>query len=76
MLPRLAGIPVLLRPDKFPPSNPGGTRVEPEEGCSIGDELAVEDPDRFCGCESAGRLPRSRWYCGRGEGAIMEVDEV
>ena len=53
------------------PGFPKGDRTAVPAGASIGDVLAVDDPDRGWVAEICGRWVRLRWWSGLGEGAIM-----
>ena len=53
------------------PGLPKGDRTAVPAGASIGDVLAVDDPDRGWVAETCGRWLRFRWWSGLGEGAIM-----
>lgn len=65
MFPVAAFIVILL------PGFPKGDRTAVPAGASIGDVLAVDDPDRGWVAEICGRWLRFRWWSGLGEGAIM-----
>lgn len=50
---------------------PKGDRTAVLAGCSMGDVLAVDDPERGWVADICGRWLRFIWWSGFGDGAIM-----